>query len=536
MTRMNFADVWERVARVKADVPAVVQGERVVLWRDLDARADGVAAALVAAGLPRQAKVALYLYNCPEYVEAQYAAYKGSYVPVNTNYRYLEDELVYLWTNADVEAVVFHGSFGERIERLRHRVPGVRVWLWVDDDAGDCPAWATPYEKAAASGATLDAPWDRSPDDLCLIYTGGTTGLPKGVMWAQGDYFLVFNTALGNLYPDDVTLDQVPDVVARPMPVVMAATPLMHGNGLSVLHSSLLCGGTMVLLPSRSFDAEELLDELARHRVFSVTVAGDVFIRPMLDALGREPGRWDLSTLRYITSSGAMWSAAAKRELLSHLPRVKLVDGLASTEGAAFADSVSTADAVSETGSFKLTERAVVLDDAGDPVVPGSGTVGRLCSKGVLPLGYYKDPERTAATFPVINGVRYAVTGDYATVSGDGTIHLLGRGSVCINTGGEKVYPEEVEEVVKEHPSVADAVVVGVPDPRFGESVVAVVEAAPGATLDAEAVIAYAKSKLAGYKAPRSLMVVESIERTPSGKVDYRRLKDLAGERLGAAR
>ncbi|HVF73539.1 MAG TPA: AMP-binding protein [Acidimicrobiales bacterium] len=530
--RHNFADIWDAVARVKDGSRAVVHGDRIVSWRELEARAAGVATALVEAGLPRQAKVAQYLYNCPEYVESVYAAYKASYVPVNTNYRYLDDELVYLWTNADVEAVVFHGSFVERIERLRDRVPAVRYWLWVDDDTGPCPAWAMPYEKAATSATSLDLPWERSPDDLLFLYTGGTTGLPKGVMWAQGDYADIYNDPLGGLLANAADVEEIARRVDRPMPVMMAATPLMHGTGLSVLHTSLLCGGTLVLLPSRSYDAEEMLDELARHRVFSVSVAGDVFMRPVLEALAREPHRWDLSSLRFISSSGAMWSAATKRDLLAHLPPVTLVDGLASTEGAAFGNSVSTADNVTETASFKLTERSTVLDDDGNPVEPGSGAVGRLCSTGSLPLGYYKDPERTAATFPVINGVRYAVTGDYATVGADGTIHLLGRGSVCINTGGEKVYPEEVEEVVKEHPAVADAVVVGVPHPRFGESVVAVVEPAEGQEVDADAVVAHAKGRLAGYKVPRSIVVVPSMERTPSGKVDYRRLKELATARL----
>src|SRR5438105_4773951 len=495
----NFADVWEVVADVLPDAPAQAQGERRSTWSELDRRADGVARALLEDGIGRQDKVAQYLYNCPEYLETVFAACKAGLVPVNTNYRYGDDELVYLWDNADAVAVVFHGAFTGRIEAIRERVPRVRVWLWVDDGSGPCPGWARPYEDAAASvGERAVPPWGRSGDDLIMLYTGGTTGMPKGVMWRQDDLYAVFSESTMH-DPEEADLDAVRRRLGRPGPVGLPACPLMHGTGAFTSYQTMFLGGSVVTLTSRHFDVVELLDTIERERVNSMAIVGDAFARPMLAALDEHPGRWDISSLVVVISSGVIWSEPVKEGLLRHHPGMLLVDAFSSSEALGMGQSISGAGSAAKTAKFSLGDRARVITDDGRDVQPGSGETGRVAVRGRCPVGYYKDPEKTANTFIVIDGERYSMPGDYATVEADGTLRLLGRGSVCINTGGEKVYPEEVEEALKEHPGAGDAVVVGVPDERFGEIICAWVELADaGTAIDEAEVIAHVKGRLAG--------------------------------------
>jgi 3-oxocholest-4-en-26-oate---CoA ligase len=526
----NFADVWEVVAERLPDAPAQVQGERVVTWREFDRRADGVAQTLLEAGLSAQDKVAQYLYNGPEYLESLFAAFKAGLVPVNTNYRYGDDELVYLWDNADAAAVVFHGAFAETVEALRGRLPGVRLWLWVDDGSGPCPPWASSYESAAAraTGRTV-APWGRSPDDLYLLYTGGTTGRPKGVMWRQHDLFSVLNASAAITYEGDGDLDAVRTALHEPGPTHLPAPPLMHGTAAFSSFLAMNVGGGIVTLAQRSFDVVELLDTVDRRRVNTMAIVGDAFAKPMLRHLDEQPGRWDVSSLVFILSSGVMWSEDTKQGLLRHHPGMLLVDQFSSSEALGMGSSISTADGASGTARFQLGSNARVIDHRGRDVEPGSDQVGRVAVSGLQPVGYYKDPGKTAETFIELDGQRYSIPGDYAMVEADGTLTLLGRGSMCINTGGEKVYPEEVEEALKTHASILDAVAVGVPDERFGEAVTAVVELREEADgLDEHDVIAHVKQRLASYKAPRRLIAVQSIARSPNGKVDYRRLRELA--------
>ena len=532
----NFADVWEVVAEQLPDAPAQVQGARVLSWSEFDRRADGVARALLDAGLGHQAKVAQYLHNAPEYLESLFAAFKAGLVPVNTNYRYGDDELHYLWDNADVEAVVFHATFTERVEAIRDRLPQVRAWLWVDDGAGPCPDWASPYEQAASSDpGRVVADWGRSADDLYLLYTGGTTGKPKGVMWRQGDLFALLNrTAAVRYEGEEGDLDVVRAMLARPGPVQMPACPLMHGTGAFSAFAAMSAGGSVVTLTNRSFDVVELLDTIERERVNAIAIVGDAFAKPMLRSLDAEPDRWDISSLRLVLSSGVMWSEETKQGLLRHHPRMLLADQFSSSEAMGMGTSVSTGDGATRTARFELGANARVIDHEGNDVEPGSGEVGQVAVKGRQPIGYYKDPEKTAATFLEIDGERYSVPGDFAMVEADGSLTLLGRGSVCINTGGEKVYPEEVEEALKTHAGVHDAVVVGVPDERFGEAIAAVVEVTPGAEVAERDLIDHVRARLARYKAPRHLVTVDSIARSPNGKVDYRRLRELATRRVSA--
>lgn len=541
----NFADVWETVAQTTPDSLAQIHGVRRQRWQELNRRADGVASALLGAGLSRQDKVALLLYNAPEYLESAFAAMKASLVPVNTNYRYQAAELEYLWDNADAAGVVFHGELTERVAAVRERLQRVRCWLHVDDGTFDCPEWAVPYEQAAASQpGQVRLSTARSGDDLVLIYTGGSTGQPKGVMWRQHDLYRVSDTAHD---PQDADLGHVAErLLARAAkPVGLPAAPLMHGTGFVFASSILTRGGTVDTLPSRTFDVEEMLDTIERDRVTALCIVGDAFGRPIVEALDRQPGRWDVSSLQAISSAGMAWSAEVKQRLLQHAPDALLVDLLNSSEASGMGRSIVSRKKPATRTAFTLGKSAFVIDEAGRPIAAGSGRVGRLAVSGHLPLGYYKDPEKTAAVFATVNGIRCSIPGDYATVDSDGAITLLGRGSTCINTGGEKVFPEEVETALLTHPDVLDALVVGMPDERFGESVAAVVQPRSSAQVTEDELIEHVRSQLARYKAPRRVMLVESVGRGPHGKPDYPAVRarlagwvpDPAAERgTGAAR
>ncbi len=538
MPGWNFADVWETVAQQIPDADAQVQGERRLTWSEFDRRANGVAQALLDAGVEEQDKVAQYLYNGPEYLESMFATFKAGLAPVNTNYRYLDDELVYLWDNGDVVAVVFHGSFTERIEGIRSRLPGVKVWLWVDDDEGPCPTWATPYEAAASAGTStsVSGPWGRDGDHLLLLYTGGTTGMPKGVMWRQDDLFRTlvgtFVPAVRDTDPDD-ELTIIREAVTAPGIIGLPACPLMHGTGCFTQLIVLAGGGCTVTLEARHLDIDELLATIEREKVATIAIVGDAFAKPMLRALDASPGKYDISSLFMISSSGVMFSEASKQGLLGHHAGMMIVDAFSSSEALGMGQSVSSAGGTSTTATFTVGEHTRVITDDGRAVEPGSGETGRVAVGGWQPVGYYKDPEKTASTFITFEGKRFSVPGDYAMVEADGSLTLLGRGSVCINTGGEKVYPEEVEEALKTIESVRDAVAVGIPDEKFGEAITAVVEVAPGGGFDEATAIAHVKGKLAAYKAPKRVLQIDTIGRAPNGKVDYKRLKQWAADELG---
>ncbi len=542
MSAWNFADVWETVAEVLPEAPALVHAGQTVSWGQLDERANALARWLLDGGAVRQDKVGIYLYNCPEYLETVFACLKVGLVPVNTNYRYADEELAYLWENSDAVTVIFHGSFTERLEGIRGRLGGIRSWLWVDDGTSTCPDWAESYEavRTAPIARRVDAPWGRSPDDLFMLYTGGTTGLPKGVMWRQDDLFVRLNGSGFRRYPEDGTIEQVRELLVQSGPgmALLPACPLMHGTGGFTALECLSEGGRVVTLATRTFDPIELLDTVERESVNGVVIVGDAFARPILGALDDHPDRWDLTGLVGIISSGVMWSEETKQGLLRHHGDLLLIDAFSSSEALGMGSSVSSGNASAKTARFQLGPDVRVIDAAGHDVVAGSAEPGVLALGGRIPLGYYKDEIKTDNTFRIIDGKRYSVPGDYAEVDKDGTIHLLGRGSVCINTGGEKVYPEEVEEVVKTLEGVVDAVAVGIPNERFGEEIVVAIEVGGGAdahSLTPERVIEHVKERLAGYKAPRRVRFVESIGRSPSGKVDYNRHRTESAEWAGVA-
>ncbi|MGO8876953.1 MAG: acyl-CoA synthetase [Acidimicrobiales bacterium] len=544
VTNFNLADIWELAAEIRGEEgAALIHGSTRRSWADFDRRAAGVARALLEAGLGQGAKVAQYLYNCNEYSEAVFGAMKAAMVPVNTNYRYGDDEVAYLFDNSDAEAVVFHGAFSERLDRIRHRLAGVRLWLHVDDGTGACPDFAVPYEDAAGSLSAdevdthVRGPWGRSGDDLYFLYTGGTTGMPKGVMWRQDDLFCLMNCGSLMAMPEDAGMEGIGQSITAlsgAAPVLLPACPLMHGTGAFTTYSCLLIGGSVVTLPSRTFHPVELLETIAREKVNIVTIVGDSFAKPILAALDAEPDRFDLSSLLAIVSSGVMWSEETKRRLHGYNPNVLLVDAFSSSEALGMGSSVSAAGSEAGTASFKLGPKAKLIDELGNEIPPGSDRPGRLAVGGRLPVGYYKDAEKTAKTFVTIDGQRYSVPGDFATVAADGTLQLLGRGSVVINTGGEKVFPEEVEETLKTHPAVADAACVGVPDERFGEAICAIVQVRSDMAVGSEDLVDHVKARLAGFKAPRHVVFVDSVQRTPSGKLDYRALAALGAERAAA--
>jgi acyl-CoA synthetase (AMP-forming)/AMP-acid ligase II len=452
-------------------------------------------------------------------------------VPVNTNYRYGPDELRYLWTNADAIAVVFQGEYTPLVDKIRDAAPQVRLWIHVDDGTHGCPTWAVPYEMAAAaSPLRVTAPWERSGDDLIFIYTGGTTGMPKGVMWRQRDLYAHANAGTP-IDPDEPDHDHVRNRAGKLTPALMPASPLMHGTGMTMGIAALRVGGTNVLLTGASFDAVECLDTLEREQCYGVSIVGDSFAKPMLAALRAEPDRWSLDHVLLVASAGVMWSQPVKEGLLEFMPNATLGDGFASSEAFGMGGSQSKRGDVATTAKFTLGDRARVITEDGRDVEPGSSEVGLVAVGGPQPLGYYKDEEKTARTFRVIDGERYSVPGDYATVEADGTLTLLGRGSVCINTGGEKVFPEEVEEALKTHPDVHDAIVVGVPDDRFGEAITAIVDAG-GLDLDTETLRSHVKERLAAYKAPKHVLLVPSTLRAPNGKADYPGWRERAERQL----
>ena len=541
MTSWNFADLWERCAEARGDQRAQVHGDDVVSWTQFNAASNGIAQAMLDAGVEPQDKVAQYLYNCPEYMQSVFACFKASLVPVNTNYRYADAELLYLWDNSDAAVVVFHGTFTRTVDDIRDQCPKVKLWLHVDDGSTPCPDWATSFETAATGPAAMpspnvSAPQGRSGTDRWFLYTGGTTGMPKGVMWEQDTLVqLISRTHPTPLTPDS-DIDEWTTWMAslgEAAPVVLPGAPLMHGTGHITALGQLMQGGCVVTLPNRSFDPEGMLDTCEREGVNGLVIVGDAFSRPLVDALDANPDRWDLSAIVTMVSSGAMWSQAIKERLIDHIPQLIIFDSLGSSEALGMGASYSTKENVNNTAKFDLGANAVVIDEMGELVEPGSGRIGRLGVEGLMPVGYYKDEVKSAATFPTINGVRYSLPGDFATIEADGTFTLLGRGSVCINTGGEKVFPEEVEETLKEHANVVDAIAVGIPDERFGQIVVAVVEQTATQTAEADVLIDHVKSNLASYKAPRHVFTADSLTRAPNGKIDYKKWTAFARDQLG---
>ncbi|MGA0237333.1 MAG: AMP-binding protein [Acidimicrobiales bacterium] len=522
----NFASIWEGIADAVPEAMAAAHGFDAHSWSEFERRSACVAAALAAAGIGRDDKVGLYLYNGFEYEEVQFAAFKQRAVPCNVNYRYLSDELRYLLTNADAKAVFFDHSLADRIDDVHARCPDLELLVQVG--GGPLLDGAVHYDDLVAQFEPAPR-IERSGEDLWFLYTGGTTGHPKAVMWPHAELqknAAAFYRPLGVGVPETVE-----EAVAAAVELhrrgrttrVLAGAPLMHGTSGIVSLQVLSCGGAVATLQGRSFDARELWEVVAHHRLTMLAIVGEAFSRPMLEELDRaaaagEPH--DLSSLFQIMSSGVMWSKESKARFLE-FKQLTLLDSLGSSESPGQGQQLTRGEAEATTGRFHLGETTVVITDDGRLVEPGSGEIGRLANRGIVPLGYFKDEIKTAETFPTIDGVRYSIPGDYATVEANGTITLLGRGSVCINSGGEKIYPEEVEEALKTHPDVVDCNVVGLPDERWGQTVTAVLSLESGADVTDDELVAHARNQIAAYKTPKQIFRVDAVVRGPNGKPDY---------------
>jgi 3-oxocholest-4-en-26-oate---CoA ligase len=529
--RENFATVLETVADVRADRVAVTHGDRGLTWRQLDERASRLASFLAGRGVGAEDRVAIALYNSPEYLEGVFAVLKLRAIPVNVNYRYQAEEMRHLFKDAQVAAVIFDASLGPRVTQARAGVPSLRALV----QAGTADA-ADGYEQVIASASPR--PRAARGVDHWLMYTGGTTGKPKGVLVSHAWLYPVVSAngfrLIGEPVPDSLAelraatrrLSERGDAV-----VCLPAPPLMHATGMYTALGALVASGRVVFLTSRSYDPDELARTVARQRVDTVSMVGDAFALPLADALdraAREGRPYDLSGLRRILSVGVTWSADVKRRLLAHGDFV-CRDLVAASEGGPFAVCETRRGDVAVTSRFSLLPGARVIDDEGRDVVPGSGQVGMLAAPADDEIGYLGDDAKTAETFRTFGGTRWVVTGDLASLDADGSITFHGRSSRVINTGGEKVFAEEVEQVLIEHPGVQDALVVGLPDERWGNRITAVVAPAAGDRQPAaDELVAHVAGRLADYKKPRGIVFVPVIRRSPSGKADLRWAQSVA--------
>jgi acyl-CoA synthetase (AMP-forming)/AMP-acid ligase II len=515
----NLADIFESIVDVIPDREAIVCEDQRLTYAQLDERANRLGHHLREKGVGTGDHVGVQLYNSVEYLTTAVACLKIRAVPVNVNYRYVEEELAYLYDDADLVALVVHQELAARAAAVP--TPKLRHAVVVDDDSGAALAGldAVPFDDAlAASSPARDFP-PRSPDDLYIIYTGGTTGMPKGVMWRQED---IFFAGMGGGDPAGQPAERAEQIAeqaaAREPGATFPMAPLMHGAAQLASFISFHWGGKVVL--QHKFEPKAALRLIEREKVNTVSLVGDAMARPLADALEEPDADYDLSSLIALSSAGAVFSDVVREQLKKHLPNIFLVDAYGASETGH--QGSMTAESSPEKGlRFTMNERTAVLDDDLKPVEPGSGVVGRVALRGHVPVGYYKDPKKTAATFKEIDGERWVLPGDMATVEADGTVLVFGRGSVCINSGGEKIYPEEVESALKSHPDLFDAVVVGVADEKWGERVTALVQARPGRSPSPDDVVAHCRTKVAGYKVPRAIFLVDELVRSPSGKPDY---------------
>ena len=533
----NLADLYECVADHVGEREAIVYGDRRLSFAEVDRRATRLAHHLQANGIGAGDRVGLYLYNCNEYIEASLAAFKLRATPVNINFRYVEDELRYLFDDSGIKALIFHRAFAPRVAAVAPTLPALRTLVYVDDDSGADPTPnAGEYESALASASPKRDFGERSGADLYLIYTGGTTGMPKGVMWRHEDVFFA-GLQGGNPGGADITTpEQIgPNSFERKVaPTTLPVAPLMHGNGYWAALIGLHGGGKVVLATKRRMDPHELWSLVERERVQVMSIVGDAMARPLAEALYEPGAAYDTSSLVVISSGGVIWSETVKQQLREKLASTLLIDAFGASEAGHQGMNLGA----NESGKprFSVDPFTAVLDENLKPIAPGSPTVGRLARCGRLPLGYWNDEAKTASTFVTdAEGRRWVIPGDMATVEADGTVTLLGRGSLCINSGGEKIYPDEVESALKSHPSVFDALVVGVPDPRWGERVAAVVQPRPGQAPTLADIDAHCRTKVSGYKVPRELHLVTEILRSPSGKADYRWAKAIATQEKGSS-
>ena len=532
---LHTADVLEAVNDAIPDAPVLVWRDARRNRREFEDRASRLAAAMVARGLGHGSPVAHYLHNSPAYLETYYATLKLRGVPINANYRYVADELLYLLDNCDAEAIVYDEKLAPQVAAIADRLPNIKMFVEVGS-SGLVPG-SISLEDAIAAHEPMPR-IERDGMDLHMTYTGGTTGMPKGVRNTVGRMAMgvmaIAAGAMGSKRPDtpQEAAEQARKLYEEDrLPVSVVIPPYMHATGMCYGGlTPLLSGGIVVMLPSWSFDAAESLRTIEEHRATSLTIVGDVVARPLANELEEAEARgepYDISSLRTVYSAGMIWTAPTKRILLKHAPDALLMDVVGSSEGHV-GTSYATKDNIPDTGVFTPNPTTKVLREDGSEVVPGSGERGMIaCAGATVGAGYHKDPEKSAKTYRTINGVNYVMAGDWATIEADGSIRFLGRDSSCINSGGEKIFAEEVENLILRMPGVADCIVVGVPDERWGQSVGAVLSAEPGVTLTEKAVQDWVRTELAGYKVPRRIAIVAQVPRSPNGKSDLAGARDV---------
>ncbi|OMC27797.1 acyl-CoA synthetase [Mycobacterium sp. GA-1841] len=534
---LNIADLAEHAIDAVPDRVALISGDEQLTYGQLEEKANRLAHYLIDQGVKKDDKVGLYCRNRIEIVIGMLGIVKAGAILVNVNFRYVEGELKYLFDNSDMVAVIHERRYADRVANVLPETPNVKTVLVVEDGSDDDYQryGGVAFSDALAQGSPERDFGPRSEDDIYLLYTGGTTGFPKGVMWRHEDIYRVLfggtDFATGEPVADEYDLAKA--AAANPPMIRYPIPPMIHGATQSATWMALFSGGTVLLTPE--FDADEVWQAIHDYKVNLLFFTGDAMARPLLDSLlaAQAAGKdHDLSSLFLLASTAALFSTSLKEKFLELLPNRVITDSIGSSE-TGFGGTSIVAKGQSHTGGPRVTidKNTKVLDEDGNEVKPGSGVRGILAKCGHIPVGYFKDEKKTAETFRVFNGVRYAIPGDYAEVEADGSVTMLGRGSVSINSGGEKIYPEEVEAALKGHPDVFDALVVGVPDERFGQHVAAVVQPREGARPTLAELDAFVRSEIAGYKVPRSLWLVDEVKRSPAGKPDYRWAKDQTEER-----
>ena len=538
----NAADIFEGVVDRVPDREAIVHGSTRLTYKELDARSNKAANALKKLGIKKGSHIGIYAFNCVEWLEIMLGAYKLCAIPININYRYVEEELKYLIDNADMEAIFYHKQFSNKLENIKSHLPLLKDFICIEDDSGedDVIDKSFNFEDLIANEDESRLDVDRSGDDKYILYTGGTTGMPKGVVWRMEDVLMTLGGGIdavtGEKYP---TPEAFADKCLQDQTIALALAPFMHGGAQWQSFNSFFSGWKLIINDQVSFDADYVWEVVAKEKVMNLTIMGDAMGRPLCDALPKaiEKGL-DLSSLFVLSSTASVFSASIKDTILEYLPNLFLIDAVGSSETGATGVNIHTKDGkLKDSGGgpkFTKPNFSEILNLDTKEVIPPSDTetIGYLARKGHVPVAYYKDEEKSKKTFIEVGGVRYSIPGDMAKYEEDGQMTLLGRGSVSINSGGEKIFPEEVEMALKAHPNIFDCLVVGVKDDRWGQKVVAVIQRRENDELSLDDIKDVASKYIASYKMPKEIVFSELIERAPSGKPNYQWAQEFANSKL----
>lgn len=539
----NAADIFEGVVDRVPDREAIVHGSTRLTYKELDARSNKAANALKKLGIKKGSHIGIYAFNCVEWLEIMLGAYKLCAIPININYRYVEEELKYLIDNADMEAIFYHKQFSNKLENIKSHLPLLKDFICIEDNSGedDVIYKSFYFEDLIANEDESRLDVDRSGDDKYILYTGGTTGMPKGVVWRMEDVLMTLGGGIdavtGEKYP---TPEAFADKCLQDQTIALALAPFMHGGAQWQSFNSFFSGWKLIINDQVSFDADYVWEVVAKEKVMNLTIMGDAMGRPLCDALPRaiEKGL-DLSSLFVLSSTASVFSASIKDTILEYLPNLFLIDAVGSSETGATGVNIHTKDGkLKDSGGgpkFTKPNFSEILNLDTKEVIPPSDTetIGYLARKGHVPVAYYKDEEKSKKTFIEVDGIRYSIPGDMAKYEEDGQMTLLGRGSVSINSGGEKIFPEEVEMALKAHPNIFDCLVVGVKDDRWGQKVVAVIQRRENNELSLDDIKDVASKYIASYKMPKEIVFSEIIERAPSGKPNYQWAQEFANSKLG---